>query len=92
MSKRIEPIKANSEEGGEVYRLLCMVHKLAGSLSSGPRAEFWLARTQIDPAAGPVMTTWSNGIVDIEAKSWIGHGGAYHEYHLYPVNEGSSNE
>ncbi len=92
MSKHIEPIKANSRDGGEVYQLLCMVHSMAGSLANSPRKDFWLARTQSDPMYGPIMTVWSNGIVDIEARTWKEPEGDYHEYHMYATKKGDNND
>jgi hypothetical protein len=80
----IETIKANSNDGGEVYRLLVMVHSMAGSLANSPRKEFQLARTQSDPMYGPILTVWTNGIVDIEARTWRDNESpSYHEYSMY---------
>ncbi|MCV0420101.1 MAG: hypothetical protein K5804_17810 [Microbacterium sp.] len=79
----IETVKANSKDGGEVYRLLNMVHSMAGSLANSPRKEFRLARTQSDPMYGPVVTVWTNGIVDIEARSYTDEEPTYHEYSMY---------
>jgi hypothetical protein len=81
----IKPIHANSREGGDVYRLLNMVHSMAGSLANSPRKEFTLARTNSDPQYGPIVTVWTNGIVDIEARSWNEDGERYHEYSMTPV-------
>jgi hypothetical protein len=92
MSKHIEPIKANSRDGGEVYRLLCMVHSMAGRLANSSSKDFWLARTQGDPMLGPLVTVWSNGIVDIEARTWKEHEGDYHEYYMYATKKGDDNE
>lgn len=82
----IEPIHANSREGGEVYRLLNMVHAMAGSLANSPSKLFTLARTQSNPAFA-IVTVWTNGIVDIEAKTWRNDESGeppYHEYSLKP--------
>lgn len=81
----IKPIHANSRDGGEVYRLLNLVHSMAGSLADSPRKEFTLARTNSDHMYGPIVTVWTNGIVDIEARSWNDDGERYHEYSLTPV-------
>lgn len=62
----IQPIRANSRDGGDTYRLLVMVHSMAGSLANSTRKEFTLARTNSDPMFGPIITAWTNGIVDIE--------------------------
>jgi hypothetical protein len=88
MSKHIEPIKANSRDGGEVYRLLNMVHVMAGRLANSPSKDFWLARTQ----SQPIVTVWSNGIVDIEARTWKEHEGDFHEYYMYATKKGDDNE
>lgn len=86
----IETIKANSKDGGDVYRLLVMVHSMAGSLANSPRKEFRLARTNSDEIYGPILTAWTNGIVDIEARTWHDEGSAYHEYKLAAcVKEGA---
>lgn len=81
MTLKIEPICANSHDGGEIYRLLNLVHSMAGSLANSPRKEFTLARTNSDPQYGPIVTVWTNGIVDIEARSRDG----YHEYSMTPT-------
>lgn len=81
----IKPIYANSRDGGEVYRLLNMVHQMAGSLANSPSKMFTLARTQSDPLLGPIVTVWTNGIVDIEARSWNEYGERYHEYSMTRV-------
>lgn len=83
----IAPIHANSRDGGEVYRLLNMVHQMAGSLANSPSKQFILARTQSDPMFGPIVTVWTNGIVDIEARSWNEGGERYHEYSMTRVNQ-----
>ena len=92
MSKHIGPISANSRDGGEVYRLLNLVHAMAGRLANSPRKDFWLARTQSEPMYGPIVTVWSNGIVDIEARTWKEYEGDYHEYSMYPVKKDADNE
>lgn len=81
----IKPIRANSRDGGEVYRLLNMVHVMAGMLANEPKKGFTLAATQSSPEYGPIVTVWSNGIVDIEARTWRDEDPAYHEYSLTAV-------
>lgn len=81
----IQPIHANSRDGGDTYRLLVMVHSMAGSLANSPRKEFTIARTNSNPMFGPIITVWTNGIVDIEARSWNEGGERYHEYSMTPV-------
>ena len=80
MTKKIETISANSQDGGDVYRLLNLVHSMAGSLANSPRKEFRLAATNSDEMYGPITTVWTNGIVDIEARTWRDEVPAYHEY------------
>lgn len=80
----ITPIHANSREGGDVYRLLNMVHVMAGRLANNPTKDFQLSRTNSDPSFGPILTVWTNGIVDIEARTWKGEVD-YHEYSMVPV-------
>ena len=81
----IKPIHANSRDGGDVYRLLNLIHVMAGSMANSPRKEFWLARTASEPSRPPIVTVWTNGIVDIEARSWNDDGEHYHEYSMTPV-------
>lgn len=78
----IKPIHANSREGGEVYRLLNFVHVMASLLANEPKKAFILARTNSDPQYGPIVTVWTNGIVDIEARTWRDQEPAYHEYSM----------
>lgn len=91
MSKEIKPVHANSRDGGEVYRLLNMVHIMAGALANSPskkqqhNLDFQLAATQSDPMYGPIITVWTNGIVNIEARSSDEHDGRYHEYSMTAV-------
>lgn len=84
----ITPVRANSREGGEVYRLLNLVHAMAGMLANEPKKHFKLARTNSDSMYGPIVTVWTNGIVDIEARTWPAEyegGDRYHEYSMTPV-------
>lgn len=85
MTKEIKPVHANSRDGGEVYRLLNLVHALAGRLANSPSKDFQLARTNSDPSFGPILTVWTNGIVDIEARTWDEDGEPYHEYSMIPA-------
>lgn len=75
------PIRADSIEGGDVYRLLRLVHQMAGMLANSSAKTFQLAMTQSNPQYGPIITVWSNGIVDLRAESRDG----YHEYSMYPT-------
>jgi hypothetical protein len=85
----IQPIRANSRDGGDIYRLLNMVHQMAGMLANSPSKAFTLARTQSEPMYGPIVTVWTNGIVDIEARSSDMDGVRYHEYSMTRVQKES---
>ena len=90
MSREIKTITANSEDGGDVYRLLNIVHSMAGSLANSERKEWQLSRTNSDSYYGPILTVWTNGIVDIEARTWKGYPNESdrHEYTLKAVCNG----
>jgi len=93
MSKKIETITASSDTGGDVYRLLNLVHVMAGNAANSERKDWWLARTQSDPQFGPIVTVWTNGIVDIEARTWdCGFGVKSHEYTLSAIKSQESEE
>lgn len=77
---KIEPIYANSENKDDVYRLLNLVHSMAGSLAVAKSGEWWLNGTCTMPPEY-VMTVWTNGIVDVKAETR--HG--VHEYSMYAV-------
>lgn len=67
----ITPISAYStdENKRDIYRLLNLVHAMAGALAVANKGGWQLARTQSDPMYGPIITVWTNGIVDIEAET-----------------------
>ena len=77
---KIEPIYANSENKDDVYRLLNLVHSMAGSLAVAKSGEWWLKETCTMPPEH-VLTVWTNGIVDVKAETR--HG--VHEYSMYAV-------
>lgn len=85
----IQPIHANSIDGDDVYRLLSLVHAMAGRLARSPSKDFILARLNTDPMFGPIVTVWTNGRVDIEARSWNDEGKPYHEYSMTPAKQGA---
>lgn len=85
MSK-IQTITASSRQGGEVYRLLNLVHAMAGSAANSDRKDWQLSRTQSDPMYGPIVTVWTNGIVDIEARTWRADYIADPDYHEYTLS------
>ena len=41
---------------------------------------------------GPITTVWTNGVVDIEAKTWREYDGPYHEYSLYACKQENPND
>lgn len=87
----IKPIRANSRDGGDVYRLLNMVHQMAGYLANSPSKNFTLARTQSNPDFA-IVTVWTNGIVDIEAKTWRNDASGADPYHEYSMTRVQKDE
>ena len=77
---KIEPIYASSEKKDDVYRLLNLVHSMAGSLSVAKSCGWELKETCTMPPEY-VLTVWTNGIVDVKAETR--HG--VHEYSMYAV-------
>ena len=76
----IEPIYASSENKGDVYRLLNLVHSMAGSLAVAKSGGWELKATCTTPPEYE-LTVWTNGIVDVKAETR--HG--VHEYSMYAV-------
>lgn len=68
------PMRASSVQGGDMYVLLRLAHSMAGRLANEPGKQFWLKEVQSDP----ILTVWSNGIIDLEARSV----GDVHEYRM----------
>lgn len=85
----IEPIEARSTDPEDIekYRLLVLVHSMAGSLAVAKTGEWRLKETSTYPPHH-VLTTWSNGIVDIEAVTRDGE----HTYRLFATPKGDSDE
>ena len=77
---KIEPIHANSENKDDVYRLLNLVHSMAGSLAVAKTGEWELKEACTMPPEY-VLTVWTNGIVDVKAETRQG----VHEYSMYAV-------
>ena len=77
---KIAPIYASSENKDDVYRLLNLVHSMAGSLAVAKYGGWELKATCTMPPEY-VLTVWSNGIVDVKAETR--HG--VHEYSIYAV-------
>lgn len=65
----IKPISATSDDGGDsdVYRLLVLTHRMAGSLAQTKKDGWGLKETATFEHY--VRTVWSNGIVDIGAET-----------------------
>ena len=77
---KIAPICASSENKDDVYRLLSLVHSMAGYLAIAKSGEWELKATCTMPPEY-VLTVWTNGIVDVKAETR--HG--VHEYSMYAV-------
>ena len=79
----IDPIGANSEEGGDVYRLLVMIHAMAGQCAVARVDNWQLKATYTDMDARQFITVYSNGIVDVTANS----RGESHYYSIRAIEE-----
>lgn len=55
-------------EKSETYRLLNMIHLMAGQSATSGDKEWTLSSTATTESY--VLTTWTNGIVDIKAESY----------------------
>lgn len=77
---KIESIYASSENKDDVYRLLNVVHSMAGSFAVAKYGGWELKATCTTPPEY-VLTVWTNGIVDVKAETR--HG--FHEYSMYAV-------
>ena len=77
---KIAPIRASSENKDDVYRLLSLVHSMAGSLAIAKSGGWELKSTCTMPPEY-VLTVWTNGIVDVKAETR--HG--VHEYSMCAV-------
>ncbi len=84
---KIEPIYASSENRDDVYRLLNLVHSMAGSLAVAKSGGWELKETCTMPPEY-VLTVWTNGVVDVRAETRNG----VHEYSMYAaeVDDGSN--
>lgn len=77
-NKTIEPIFANSTNKNETYRLLNMIHVMAGRCAVNKVDQWELSSAHTYP--DDVMTTWTNGIVDVKAHS-------HHGVHYYSMTQ-----
>ena len=79
----ISKIIASSDNKDDVYRLLNLVHSMAGSLAVA-KAGGWSLKETCTMPPEYVMTTWTNGIVDVRA---VTTDLTHHEYSLYATAE-----
>ena len=79
----ITNITANSDNKNDVYRLLNIVHSMAGSMAVAKLGGWSLKDTCTMPPEY-VQTTWTNGIVDVRA---VTTDLVHHEYSLYATTE-----
>ena len=77
----IEPIGASSEDGGDVYRLLVMIHAMAGQCAIAKVGGWGLRSTYSHSEGRQFITVYTNGIVDVTANS----RGDSHYYSMSPV-------
>ena len=70
-------------ERSEAYQLLSMVHAMAGRDAYSPRPSWSLKATATHDDY--VMTTWTNGIVDVIAETEYQHGDRNNPRHTYTM-------
>ena len=80
----IKPISADSDPGGDVYRLLNMLHVMAGHCAVAKVGGWRLKSTYSDTEARQFITVYTNGIVDVTANT----RGDSHYYSMKAVEEG----
>lgn len=71
-------------ERSDVYRLLNMVHAMAGHDANSPRPLWELKATATLDFY--VMTVWTNGIVDVTAETEYRHGDRDNPRHTYTMS------
>lgn len=76
----IEPIYADSSNKNEVYRLLNAMHVMAGQMACA-KVGGWGIKSTCTLPPEYVMTTWTNGVVDLIAETRNGE----HEYSMVAV-------
>lgn len=80
----------SDEERSDVYRLLNMVHSMAGRMAQSDIKKEWYLHSTAS-YSDYAMTTWSNGIVEIRADTYKDYlGKPYH--HMYTLMECKENE
>lgn len=78
----IETITADSDNKDDNYHLLCLLHNaILQEITTSKKWHIGSTYTYVDE--GKVMTTVSNGAIDIKAVSDNGH----HIYTLSPTNK-----
>jgi len=70
-------------ERSDVYRLLNLVHAMAGRDANSPRPLWSLKATATHDDY--VMTMWTNGIVDVIAETKYQHGDRDNPRHTYTM-------
>ena len=71
-------------ERSDVYRLLNMVHAMAGRDANSERPSWTLKATATTD--NYVMTMWTNGIVDVTAETEYQHGYIDNPRHTYTMS------
>ena len=69
-----------TEQDGEIYRLLNMIHVMAGGLANADKDGWQLARTATYPDCY-VLTVWTNGIVEVGAETTTNDDGEKDHYY-----------
>lgn len=82
----INKITANSDNKDDVYRLLNIVHSMAGSLAVA-KAGGWSLKDTCTMPPEYMQTTWTNGVVDVRA---VTTDLTHHEYSLYATAESNN--
>ena len=73
---------ADGEDGkSETFRLLNMIHAMAGMLANSNNKQFQLAKTYTE--RDYVFTEWTNGIVDVGAETFKDYDGEPVSHHYY---------
>ena len=71
-------------ERSDVYRLLGMVHAMAGRDANSPRPSWELKATATLDCY--VKTVWTNGLVDVTAETEYQHGDRDNPHHTYTMS------
>ena len=71
-------------ERSDVYRLLSIVHAMAGRDANSPRPSWELKDTATLDCY--VKTVWTNGLVDVTAETEYQHGDRDNPHHTYTMS------